>query len=128
MLQKEEKITLVLMIMALLVLIIAYFGFIAGEAAPSEYSDGSKIGDKIILHGEVVGKMETYTGDHLILTVDVDKSLTKVFIHRNNGAGEVNLSVNVADHVEIVGTVDEYQGEREIIVDGAENIRILKKM
>ncbi len=128
MLQKEEKITIVLMIMALLVLIIAYFGFIAGEAGPSEYSDNSKIGDKIILQGEVVGKRGTFTGDHLILTVDVDKSLTKVFIHRNNGAGQVNLSVNVADNVEIIGILDEFEGEREIIVDGAENIRILQKM
>jgi DNA/RNA endonuclease YhcR with UshA esterase domain len=128
MLQKEEKITIVLMIMALLVLIIAYFGFIAGDAAPSEYSDNSEIGDKIILQGEVVGKRGTFTGDHLILTVDADKGLTKVFIHRNKGAGQVNLSVNVADHVEIIGIVDEYEGDKEIIVDSPENIRILEKL
>lgn len=125
MLQKEEKITLVLMIMALLVLIIAYFGFIAGDAGPSEYSYKSQIGDNIILQGEVVGKRGTFTGDHLILTVDVDNSLTKIFIHRNNGAGQVNLSVNVADHVEIIGKVDEYEGNKEIIVDRPQDIKIL---
>lgn len=126
MLQKEEKITLVLMIMALLVLIIAYFGFVAGDAGPSTYSDNSKIGDLVILQGEVVGKRGTYTGDHLILTVDVDRSLTRVFIHRNNGAGQVGLSVNVADHVEITGIVDEYQGDKEIRVISPENIRIVE--
>ena len=128
MLQKEEKITIVLMIMALMVLIIAYFGFIANDAEPSEYSDKSQIGDNIILHGEVVGKRGTFTGDHLILTVDVDNSLTKVFIHRNNGAGQVNRSVNAADHVEIIGIVDEYEGDKEIIVDRPENIRILTQL
>jgi len=40
MLQKEEKITIILMVMSLLVLIIVYFGFIADSMETSQYSTG----------------------------------------------------------------------------------------
>lgn len=125
MLQREEKTTVVLMVTAFLVLVIAYFGFIAGSTDLLEYSDTSGIGDRVMLHGEVVGKRGTYTGDHLILTVDSNSGLIKVFIRSNSGAAMVNESVDVAHRVEIIGTVDEYEGEREIVVEQPGDIRVL---
>lgn len=124
--QKEEKITVVLMVMALLVLIIAYFGFIAGNSIPSEYSERSNVGDRVILHGQVVDKRGTFTGDHLILTIDSESSIVKVFINRNNGASAVNRSVNVADTVEITGILDEYEDENEIVVERPGDVRKLQ--
>ncbi|KAF5412782.1 MAG: hypothetical protein C5S43_01310 [Candidatus Methanocomedens sp.] len=126
MMQKDEKITVVLMVMALLVIIIAYFGFIAGGSAPSEYSDHSKVGDRVILHGQVIDKSGTLTGDHLILTIDSKKGIVKVFINRNNGASTVNKAVNVADTVEITGILDEYEGEKEIVVERPGYVRVLQ--
>lgn len=126
MLQKEEKITVVLMVMSFLVIVIAYFGFIAGGSAPSEYSDHSNIGDKVILHGQVVDKRGTFTGDHLILTVDCKGSLVKVFVNRNYGASVVNDSVHVTDTVEVTGILDEYEGEKEIVVEKSGDVRILE--
>ena len=126
MLQKEEKITIVLMVMSLLVLIIIYFGFIAVSPIPQEYSDQSDIYDRVILYGEVVSKRFTYTGNHLILTVNSNGDLMKVFIPENNGAAKVDQYVNKADAVEIIGKVDEYKGEREIIVSDPKDITVVE--
>ena len=125
MLQKEEKITIILMVMALLVLIIVYFGFIVDGVETSQYSERSNTGDRVVLHGDVVGKKETITGDHLILTVDSEGSRVKVFIPRNNGAEKVNNIINIADTVEVTGTVEEYQGEKEIVVEQSGDVKIL---
>jgi DNA/RNA endonuclease YhcR with UshA esterase domain len=126
MLQKEEKITIVLMVMSLLVLIIIYFGFIEVSSIPQEYSDQSDIHDRVILHGNVVSKQFTYTGNHLILTVISNGNQIKVFIPENNGAAKVDQYVNKADTVEIIGKVDEYKGEREIIVTDPKDITIVE--
>jgi len=125
MLQKEEKITIILMVMSLLVLIIAYFGFIVDSVETSQYSERSITGDRVVLHGEVVGKGGTFTGDHLILRVDSEGSRVKVFIHCDNGAGKVDNNINIADTVEVTGTVEEYQGEKEIVVEQPGDVKIL---
>lgn len=125
MLQKEEKITIILMVMALLVLIIVYFGFIADSMETSQYSEQSSTGDRVVLHGEVVGKKGTFTGDHLILTVDSEGSRVKVFIHCNNGAEKVDNTIDIADSVEVTGTLEQYQGEKEIVVEQPSDVKIL---
>jgi DNA/RNA endonuclease YhcR with UshA esterase domain len=125
MLQKEEKITIILMLMALLVLIIAYFGFIVDSVETSQYSEQSITGDRVVIQGEVVGKRVTFTGDHLILTVDSESSRVKVFIHRNNGAEKINNIIDIADTIEVTGTLEEYQGEKEIVVEQPGDVNIL---
>ena len=125
MLQKEEKITIILMVMSLLVLIIVYFGFIADSMETSQYSEQSVTGDRVVLHGVVVGKVGTFTGDHLILRVDSEGSRVKVFIHCDNGAEKVNNIIDIADTVEVTGTVEEYQGEKEIVVERPDDVKIL---
>jgi len=125
MLQKEEKITITLMVMSLLVLIIVYFGFIVDSMETSQYSDQSVTGDRVVLYGVVVGKGGTVTGDHLVLRVDSEGSRVKVFIHCNNGAEKVNNIIDIADTVEVTGTVEEYQGEKEIVVEQPGDVKIL---
>ena len=125
MLQKEEKITIILMVMSLLVLIIVYFGFIVDSMETSQYSDQSVTGDRVVLYGVVVGKGGTVTGDHLVLRVDSEGSRVKVFIHCNNGAEKVNNIIDIADTVEVTGTVEEYQGKKEIVVEQPGDVKIL---
>jgi DNA/RNA endonuclease YhcR with UshA esterase domain len=126
MLQKEEKITVILMVISLLVLIITYFGFIVDSVETSQYSERSITGDRVVLHGYVVGKIVTLTGDHLILTVDSEGSRVKVFIHRNNGAEKLNNIIDIADTVEVTGTMEEYQGEKEIVVEQPGDVKLLR--
>jgi len=117
MLQKEEKIVIVLLIMAVLSLIIGYFGF-SGEIA--SYSPDSKMGERVYAEGAVLSKQMTKTGDNLILTVsDLD---AKVFIQKNNGALEVYDSVKVGEKVRITGKVEEYKDSREVVVGNAKDV------
>jgi DNA/RNA endonuclease YhcR with UshA esterase domain len=117
MLQKEEKIVVVLLVMAVLSLIIGYFGFSEEIAS---YSPDSKLGERVYTEGAVLSKQLTKTGDNLILTVsNLD---AKVFIQKNNGALEVHNSLKVGDRVRITGKVDVFKDSREIVVESAKDV------
>ncbi len=117
MMQKEEKVVVVLLIMAVLSLIIGYFGFAAQQAA---YSSDSKIGERVYVEGTVLSKQMTKTGDNLILklsNLNID-----VFIRKDNGAREVYDSLKTGDGVRITGRVQEYRNEKEIMVESAKDV------
>lgn len=52
--QKEEKIVSVLLVMAVLSLIIGYFGFVPELAS---YSQDSKIGEKVYVEGTILSRI-----------------------------------------------------------------------
>ena len=119
MMQKEEKIVVVLLAMAVLSLIIGYFGFIPQAAA---YSSESKIGERVYAEGTVLSKQMTAKGDNLILRIS---SLNiKVVIPKDNGAKEVYDLLKNGDQVRIDGRVAEFRDEREIVVESAKDITI----
>jgi DNA/RNA endonuclease YhcR with UshA esterase domain len=117
MIQKEEKIVAVLLIMAVLSLIIGYFGFVPQVTA---YSDDSKIGERIQVDGTILSKQMTARGDNLILSIS--NLNVKVFISRDNGAKEVYDILNSGDQVHIIGKVAEYKNVREILIESAKDI------
>ena len=111
MMQKEEKVVIVLLIMAALSLIIAFFGF---SFQPAAYSMDSKLDERVYIEGTVLSKQMTKTGDNLILAIsNLD---IKVFISKNNEAIELNDSLKTGDRVKITGKVQEYKNVREIVV------------
>ena len=117
MIQKEEKVVIVLLIMAALSLIIAYYGF---SFQPAPYSTDSKLDERVYVEGTVLSKQITKTGDNLILTIS---SLDiKVFISKNNGAKELKDSLKTGDRVKITGKVQEYKNVREIVVGSAGDV------
>jgi len=117
MIQKEEKVVMVLLIMAALSLIIAFFGF---SFQPRAYSTDSKLDERVYVEGTVLSKQMTKTGDNLILTIsNLD---IKVFISKNNGAKELNDSLKTGDRVKITGKVQEYKNVREIVVGSAGDV------
>ena len=117
MIQKEEKIVAVLLVMAVLSLIIGYFGFVTQVAA---YSDDSKIGERIQADGTILSKQMTARGDNLILSIS--NLNVKIFISRDNGAKEVYDILNTGDRVHISGKVAEYRNVREIVIESATDI------
>ncbi len=120
MMQKEEKIVVVLLVVAVLSLIIAYFGFVPQINA---YSPDSKIDERVYAEGTILSKQMTGTGDNLILKLsNLDAS---VFIPRNNGAGEVNDAVKAGDSVKITGKVSIYRNQREIVVESPRDVVLL---
>ncbi len=116
MMQKEEKVVVVLLIMAVLSLIIGYFGFSPQTAA---YSSDSKLGERVYVEGTIINKQMTKTGDNLILKLSNN---INVFVSKDNGAKEVYNSLKTGDMVKITGKVSEYRNEREIMVESAKDV------
>ena len=120
MMQKEEKIVVVLLVMAVLSLIIGYFGF---SPVASAYSTDSKVGDKIYVEGTILQKQMTAKGDNLILTIS--NLNIKIFISKDSGAKEVDDAFENGDKVRIDGKVAQYQNAMEIVVESANDVRKL---
>lgn len=128
--EKEEKVVVVLLIMALSSLSTAYVFFeyeLAGTGQASEgkvlqYSHESGVGEKVTLDAEVLSKRFTYTGDHLLLEVNFDSEVLSVFIPKTAGAEALNSSINKGDLISITGTISEYKGKKEIRVERKEDI------
>lgn len=117
MMQKEEKIVVVLLVMAMLSLIIGYFGF---SSQPAVYSKDSKIGERVQVEGTVLSRQMTKNGGNLIITLsNLD---IQVFVAENNGAKEIYGSVNNGEKVRITGKVQEYKNAREIVVESVKDV------
>ncbi len=117
MMQKEEKVVVVLLIMAVLSLIIGYFGFSPQTQA---YSSDSKLGERVYAEGTILSKQMTGKGENLILTLS--NLNIKVFISKDSGAKEVYDTVKTGERVKINGKVSEYKNEREIVVERAKDV------
>lgn len=126
--EKEEKIVVVLLVMAILSLAVAYFTYLPGELTGDirPLTDSSGLGEKVFVEGTVLSKRITYTGDHLILEVDQSTQPITVFIPNNRGAEEINERISTNDQVRITGILDEYEGELEIIVQKAKDVKFFR--
>ena len=128
--EKEEKIVAVLLTMAILSLGVAYVTFFQNDGDSInndalQLTEQSAIGDFVYIEGTILNKKFTFKGDHLLLSVDYDQNVVKVFIPNNNGAVDVDNMVNENDMVRIQGIVDQYQGEREVVVQSQNDVKAL---
>lgn len=124
--EKEEKVVVILLAMVLLSLSIAYVFFFSGDGQDvAGFSSSSEIGEKVMLEGKVVSKHFTYTGDHLLIMVDSMSGPVMVFIPSDNGAKDVDSRVNEDDAVRILGIVDEYEGEIEVVVQDEKDVLLI---
>ena len=115
--EKEEKVVVILLAMVFLSFSIAYVFFFSDAGSEvSEFSASSQIGERVVLEGSVISKRFTYSGDHLLLSVDSGSQAVKIFIPSDNGAKAVGSRVNEDDTVRVSGIVDEYNGEIEVVV------------
>ncbi|RZN13663.1 MAG: hypothetical protein EF812_07205 [Methanosarcinales archaeon] len=112
--QKEERITIILLAMASLSLVIAYFTFLP-SAEYQEYSEDIGIGSYVQTSGIITQKHTTKTGEHLIIYLKNERvDQLMVFIPRG---GEMGTSLTIGDTIFVKGKVCEYNGKREIIVE-----------
>ena len=128
--EKEEKIVAVLLTMAILSLGVAYVTFFQNDGDSInndalQLTEQSAIGDFVYIEGTILNKKFTFKGDHLLLSVDYDQNVVKVFIPNNNGAVDVDNMVNENDMVRIQGILDQYQGEREVVVQSQNDVKTL---
>ena len=125
--QKEEKVMVVLLVMAIASLAVAYLTFLpsAPDSDSQQLSEYSDIGERVVFEGTVLGKRFTYTGDHLLLDVDYGSTIVKVFVPNSAGAMNVDSTVLKGDMIRISGEVAEYKGEREVVINSENDIVLL---
>ena len=125
--EKEEKIVVILLCMALFSLAIAYTYFYSGSPSDDSisFSSSSVPGDKVRLEGDILTKRFTYSGDHLLMDVDYGSGSVKVFVPSGSGSNDVDSMVEVNDRVLISGIVSEYEGEIEVVVDSSSDVTVL---
>jgi len=91
---------------------------IGKEAFASPFSSESREGDLVTLQGTVERVTVTEAGNHLVLRVDG----IPVFVP---ASARENLPLLIGDRVAVLGTVQIYQGEKEIVVQSRGDIQIL---
>jgi tRNA(Ile2) C34 agmatinyltransferase TiaS len=131
--EKEEKVVVVLLFMALSSLLTAYlcFGSESAGATPDTMSGEARLytkeaaaGDKVFLEAEVLSKSFTHKGEHLILQVDYNSEVLTIFVPKTAGAEALDKSINKGDFIRLIGTVSDYEGKREIKVERKEDISL----
>jgi hypothetical protein len=117
-LEPQERTALLLLAGVFAVLVAGHLVLSAlGDATfATPYGPGSREGDLVFLSGVVRSVTPTSTGGHLIVTVNG----TRVFIP-SPASREVSLRVN--DTVQIYGIVQVFQGNLEVAVRDAGDIR-----
>jgi DNA/RNA endonuclease YhcR with UshA esterase domain len=119
--QKEEKIVVVLLLMAMGSLAIAFWTFSPEEGTGD--SVAVKEAASLYVEGLVLDMKPTSTGGNLLLRLD--STPLSVFVPAGSGAGEVQKKVRAGDRVRIRGTVSVFQGTEEIKVERATDVELV---
>lgn len=115
--QKEEKVVVVLLFMALGSLAAASWALGDFEA------DNGEMPITVVAEGTVKSIQPT-TGGHLILRLQY--STMPIFVSREGGAEEVAGKVAKGDRIRAVGEISEYEGSREISVKRPADVEVLR--
>lgn len=86
--------------------------------------DNEFVGLKVVISGEVVDSHEHQDG-HLFLKLKDDSGGTVSVPIFARTRSELNESIEFLDVVQVTGEVTLYQGELEVVPDGANNIRVV---
>jgi len=112
--QKEEKIVVVLLFMALGNLTVASW-------ALGDFDVDSK--SKLEVEGTVKSVQPTKTGGHLIIRLD--STTMPIFVSQKCGAESVKERVHKGDRVKVEGEMVEYEGQPEIVIKRSSYVKVL---
>jgi len=126
--QKEEKIVVILLFMALGSLATAFWAF-SPEQSSSQASgniDSPEVfrTSLIVLEGRITRAENTRTGGNLIL--NLDSTAMPIFIPASAGAKELSIQLERGKRVRITGTITSYQGEDELKVSRKTDVLLLE--
>lgn len=116
--QKEEKIVVVLLFMALGSLAVASWAF-----SPDESETAAKEDSTLSLEGIVLEMNPTKTGGHLIIRLD--STQMPVFVPRDSGAEDIKHRIQVSDRIRVRGMIAEFGGAQELKVGRTGDIEVL---
>ena len=118
--QKEEKIVVVLLLMAMGSLAVAEWTFgDTDQSAVSGKSDSS-----ISVEGHVLGITTTKTGGNLVFQLDTTNN--SIFVPSSTGAKDIQGRVHSGDNVRITGTLSEFNGKNEIKVARSADVVVIR--
>ena len=117
--QKEEKTVVVLLFMALGSLSVAFWAFDSGDSLEEGIASA---GDeaRISVEGLVIEMNPTKSGDNLIM--NLDSTPLPVFVPRDSGAKEILGRISLGDRIQVNGVLWEYNGNKEIKLERAEDL------
>ncbi len=122
--QKEEKIVVVLLLMALGSLAVAFWAFAPDEDGLESSSDSaSQNGAGISVEGQILAIKPTKSGGNLL--IELDSTPLPVFVPAGAGAKEIQARIHAGDRVRIKGTVSVYQGKEELSVSRQTDVQVL---
>ncbi len=125
--QKEEKIVVILLFMALGSLAAAFWAFSPEGSSVPDTGEAASLGDSsslITLEGRITRAESTRTGGNLIL--NLDSTAMPVFIPASAGAKELSIQMKRGVRVRITGTITSYQGEDELKVSQKADVSLLE--
>jgi uncharacterized protein YjdB len=116
----QERLTLLLLlgVIGLVVVIHLVITALGPGYFAHPFSSEAHEGDQVSLQGAVGSVAWTGTGGNLLLTING----TTVFVPAETA---VAIQVQKGEEVRIIGTVQVYQGKKEVMVEDSEGIRIL---
>jgi hypothetical protein len=122
--QKEEKIVVVLLLMALGSLAVAFWAFGPDEGEPESSSESVSQKDAgLSVEGLVLVIMPTKSGGNLLLKLD--STQLPIFIPAKAGAKELQARIQAGDRVRIRGTISAFQGNEELVVSRQADVQVL---
>jgi hypothetical protein len=126
--QKEEKIVVVLLFMALGSLAAAFWAFGPEESyttASGDMGSGENSRSPLTtLDGRITSVENTRSGGNLIL--NLDSTAMSVFIPASSGAKELSAQLQKDTRVRITGTINSYQGKDELKVSRKADVQLLE--
>ena len=121
--QKEEKIVVVLLFMALGSLAVAFWAFGPEEGDADSDSAAAKENSLLSLEGLILEIKPTNTGGNLLL--QLDSTAMPVFIPASAGAGELQEKLHAGDRIRVRGTVADFHGSEELKISRASDVQRL---
>jgi hypothetical protein len=122
--QKEEKIVVVLLLMALGSLAVAFWAFGPEEGGLDSSSDSLSQKDAgLSVDGMVLEITPTKSGGNLLLKLD--STQLPIFIPARASAKELQARIKVGDRVKIRGTVSAFQGKEELVIYRQADVQVL---
>ncbi|MDO9323459.1 MAG: hypothetical protein Q7T80_00710 [Methanoregula sp.] len=118
---RQERIAVLLLIGVAVAVIAAHLilGSLGKQSFSKQYTNNSADGELVQIEGTIEQVALTRTGGHMILQID---NLT-IFIPAQAAR---DLTMNKGANVSVYGIVETYRGKKEIMVNSADDIHIIK--
>lgn len=116
---RQERLAIILLLTVAVIIIASHLtlGYIGKQPFASQYTEQSREGDLVLMTGTIDALLPTRTGGHLIITINN----ISVFLP-NTIASDIDL--HAGKNISLIGTVQVYQGKREVVVTSSSDISV----